>query len=104
MKSKVRAFRDSKLRATMEGIIEREILAGAVCRFETQILSGKLKHLVGIPKADTDEAERILKRCHETTGAHNTPIGKHTTIPTPSDLLNDINAAEALRVNAIARR
>lgn len=93
----------SKLRATMEGIIEREMLACVVRRFESQVFSGKLKHLLKITQAEVTEAERILKRCHETTEAHYTVPGKHPAIPDPNDLLQDIDAAEKIRKDAAAR-
>ncbi len=93
----------TKLRATMEAIVEREVLAGVVCRFETQVYSGKLKKLLNITPSEIAEAERIFKRCHETTQAHYTAPGMHMNIPDPTELLRDIDAAEALRKGAASR-
>lgn len=93
----------SRLRATIERIVEREILAGVVSRFETQVQTGRLATLVGIPQSECDEVLRLVKRCHSVTDAHDPAKGKHALVPTPVELAADLTAAEKLVKDVRAR-
>jgi energy-coupling factor transporter ATP-binding protein EcfA2 len=83
----------SRLRSTLERIVEKELLNGIVCRFESQINAGRVKSLIGITQAECDEAKRLLKKCHDITDAH---APSTAAIPVPTDLTQDILDARQL--------
>lgn len=83
----------SRLRSTLERIVEVELLDGIVCRFESQIKAGNIKKLIGIPQSECDEVKRLLQICHNLTDAH---APSTTTIPDPNQLLQDINSSKQL--------
>ena len=83
----------SRLRSTMERIVEKELLDGVVSRFESQIQTGRIRSLVGIPKSECDEVRRLTQRCHDITGAH---APSKAAIPTPTELGQDIACAQLL--------
>jgi ABC-type dipeptide/oligopeptide/nickel transport system ATPase subunit len=90
----------SRLRSTMERIIEVELLSGIVCRFQSQINSGRVNSLIGIDPQECKEVKRLLDKCHSLTEAH---APSKASIPTPSDLKQDIADARKL-VDAIKTR
>ena len=90
----------SRLRSTMERIIEVELLSGIVCRFQSQINSGRVDSLVGIDPQECKEVKRLLDKCHNLTEAH---APSKASIPTPPDLKQDISDARKL-VDAIKAR
>lgn len=83
----------SRLRSVMERIVETELLKGIVERFQSQVVSGRVKYLVGITAQECDEAKRLLQKCHDLTSSH-APSSK--AIPTPNDLKQDIADARGL--------
>lgn len=99
----VAAMRDaySRLRSVMERIIETELLSGIVERFQSQVVSGRVKYLAGITQQECDEAKRLLQKCHDQTNAH-APSGK--TIPVPNDLKQDLADARQLIVTIRTRK
>lgn len=99
----VAAMRDaySRLRSVMERIIETELLSGIVERFQSQVVSGRVKYLVGIAQQECDEAKRLLQKCHDLTNAH-APSAK--AIPAPNDLKQDLADARQLIATIKARK
>jgi ABC-type hemin transport system ATPase subunit len=91
----------SRLRSTMERIIEVELLSGIVCRFQSQINSGRVNSLVGIDPQECKEVKRLLDKCHNLTEAH---APTKASIPTPSDLKQDIADARKLVESIKARK
>jgi len=91
----------SRLRSTMERIIEVELLSGIVCRFQSQINSGRVNSLVGIDPQECNEVKRLLDKCHNLTEAH---APTKASIPTPSDLKQDIADAKKLVESIKARK
>lgn len=83
----------SRLRSTLERVIEVELLDGIVCRFESQVNAGRVKSLVGITQAECDESKRLLKKCHQITDAH---APSTAAIPDPAELMQDIADARQL--------
>jgi len=83
----------SRLRSTMERVIEVELLDGIVCRFESQVNAGRVKSLIGITPAECNEAKRLLKKCHTITDAH---APSTAAIPEPNELAQDIADARQL--------
>ena len=83
----------SRLRSTLERIVEVELLDGIVCRFESQVNAGKVNSLIGVTQGECDEAKRLLQKCHKITDAH---APSTSAIPTPEDFLTDITSASQL--------
>ena len=87
----------SLLRATLERFIEQEVLGDVVFRFRSQVKTGFLDRVVGFESQHCKEIQRLVKKCHDVTDAHDPPAGKHATIPNPSDLAKDIEGTKSVR-------
>ncbi|NOT18093.1 MAG: AAA family ATPase [Sulfuriferula sp.] len=83
----------SRLRSTLERVVEVELLDGIVCRFESQINAGRVKSLIGITQAECDEVKRLLNKCHQITDAH---APSTSAIPDPTEFMQDITNARQL--------
>jgi hypothetical protein len=90
----------TRLRSVVERIVEVELLDGIVERFQSQVVSGKVKYLMGVTQKECDETKRLLQKCHDLTDAH---APSTTTIPTPADLMQDLVDARQL-INTIRAR
>ena len=93
----------SRLRATLERIVEKDLLAGVVSRFETQVHTRWLDKIIGIPAAECAEARRLIQRCHGVTEAHDPATGKQAIVPDPTELAKDLAATEKLVKDIRAR-
>lgn len=91
----------SLLRAVMERIVEKELLDGMIQRFESQVVAGKVKYLLGVTQQECNETKRLLQKCHDLTDAH---APSAVPIPTPSDLKQDITDARTLIATIRARK
>ena len=91
----------SRLRSTLERIVEVELLDGIVCRFESQIKAGNVKKLIGIPQSECDEGKSLLQICHNLTDAH---APSTTPIPDPNQLLQDISSSKQLITTIRSRK
>ncbi len=91
----------SLLRSVMERIVEKELLDGMIQRFESQVVAGKVKYLLGVTQHECDETRRLLQKCHDLTNAH---APSAAPIPTPSDLKQDISDARTLITKIRARK
>lgn len=83
----------SRLRSTMERVVEVELLDGIVCRFQSQVITGRLNQLAGIPQSECDEIKRLIQKCHDLTDAH---IPSSASIPDPTEFLQDLSSARQL--------
>lgn len=83
----------SRLRSTLERIIEVELLAGVVRRFRSYVKSGDVDKLEGITSHEIVEMKRLFKKCHDLTEAH---APSTASIPTPANLTQDISDARQL--------
>lgn len=83
----------SLLRSTMERIVEIELLGGIVRRFESQIVAGRVQSVIGITQQECDETKRLLQKCHNLMDGH---APSTAAIPTPDELMRDIDAARQL--------
>ncbi len=90
-----------RLHSTMKRIVEKELLDGAVCRFQSQIITGKVKNLVGISQYECDEVMRITQKCHSITDAH---APSNVQIPLSVELCQDILSARNLIKKIRARK
>lgn len=90
----------SRLRSTIERVVENDLLEGIVSRFKSQIHAGKVKALIGIPLDECDELKRLYQRCHDITDAH---APSQVSIPDPTELAKDL-ADVRLLIRAIKLR
>ena len=86
----------SYLRATIERVIQDVVFNGVVKRYRDWIRVDCLNGIVGVTEANCREIERLHKRCCETTEAHDPSSAKNASIPTPTDLGNDITALDTV--------
>lgn len=83
----------SRLRSTLERIVEVELLDGMVCRFQSEIKAGKVNSLIGITPTECNEAKRLFQKCHKITDAHAPSMA---AIPDPAEFMQDITDARQL--------
>ena len=93
----------SRLRATLERIVEKELLGGVVSRSTAQIRTGRIAQVVAIPATECGDARRLIHRCHDVTDAHDVAPGKDALVPDPAELEVDLKATEEL-LAAIRKR
>jgi hypothetical protein len=91
----------SRLRSTLERIVESDLLGDIVKRFRSHVRTGNVRSLVGITQLECDETDRLCQKCHDLTDAH---APSKTAIPTPSELLQDILSAEQLVATIKSRK
>ena len=91
----------SRLRSTLERVVEVELLDGIVCRFESQVKAGRVRKLIGVTQSECDELNRLLNKCHQITDAH-APSKK--TMPDPVELTLDISDARKLILDIRLRK
>jgi hypothetical protein len=94
----------SWLRATLERIVEKEIFADVVFRYRSYVDVKKLDGVVGFSDSECKELQRLVRRCHDVTDAHDPAPGKHAAVPHPTELENDLVAAKQLLEKIRARR
>ena len=91
----------SRLRSTLERIVEVELLDGIVCRFESQVNAGRVKNIMGVTQNECDEFKRLHQKCHKITDAHAPSL---TAIPTPAEFMQDITDARKLVADIRTRK
>jgi len=94
----------SWLRQTLEGIVEKVVFADVVYRYRSYVKMNQLKRVVGFAKTESEEFDRLFKRCSDVTEAHVSAAGKHAAIPEPADLKTDIDATKTLLAGIRARQ
>jgi recombinational DNA repair ATPase RecF len=80
----------SSLRATIERVVQDVLFGGVVDRHKDYIQAGKLKGVVGITDIECDELIRLYTTCHGIVDAHDPSSAKNASVPTPTQLGNDI--------------
>lgn len=80
----------SKLRATIERVIQDVVFCGVVKRYRDWISINSLKDVVGFEKAECDEINRLYQRCNDLVDAHDSASAKNAPVPSPEDLDKDI--------------
>ena len=93
----------SLLRATLERIVEKEILCDTVFRFRSYVDVSKLYGVIGFTSSEYEHLEKLVRRCHEVTDAHDPASGKTSAVPNPDELANDIAESKAF-VDEIKKR
>lgn len=93
----------SRLRATLERIVECNIFGDVLLRFRREIKFGRLQEAVGFSQEEYIELARLHKQCSEVTEAHNKSQNQNPRTRTPVELKSDIDATKAL-LEMIANR
>jgi len=84
------------LRATIERIVEREVLGNVIQRYNSYINIKNLDKVVAFDSASLTKIKQIHKRCCDVTNAHDPASGGNTPVPSASDFKNDIDETHAL--------
>jgi len=80
----------SRLRATIERVIQDVVFCGVVRRYRDWISIGSLKDVVGFEDGECDEINRLYQRCNDLVEAHDPSSAKNAPVPTPTELDKDI--------------
>jgi hypothetical protein len=91
----------SRLRSTVERIVEFELFGGVLQRFRSYVKTGNVKFLAGITKHECDEISRLLQKCHDLTDAH---APSSAPVPKPDDLKKDLADARQLIATIKSRK
>lgn len=86
----------SKLRATLERIVENSFFCNVITRFRAYINVSRLHEVVGFTQQECDEFNRLTQKCHDVTEAHDAPLARQSTIPDPTQLAQDIEDTKKL--------
>ena len=86
----------SFLRATIERVVQDQLLNGTVQRFRDYIEVKRLTEVVGLQQSEVDELFRLYQRCHDVVEAHDPASAKDEPPPTPDELKQDIDDLRAL--------
>lgn len=84
------------LRATIERIVEREVLGNVIQRYSSYINIKNLDKVIAFDSASLTQIKRIHKRCCDVTNAHDPASGGNAPVPSASDFKNDIDETHAL--------
>lgn len=84
------------LRVTIEVGIEDTILNETVVRFRDNISVGRLDGVMVVQEAEFREVQRLHDKCCRNVRAHSHAAGQQRAVTQPSDLLQDIDAVNAL--------
>lgn len=85
-----------RLRATLERVIQDVVFNGVVKRYRDWIRVDSLEEVVGFDRAEYEAIERLHKRSCDVVSAHDPSSAKAATVPTATDLGNDIAALKAI--------
>jgi len=94
----------SRLRATIERIVERVVFADVIFRFRSYVSLSNLNDVVGFTKPECEEIQRLYKRCCDVTEAHDVAAGKKSAVPDPSDFKKDVADVKSFVVAIKQRR
>jgi energy-coupling factor transporter ATP-binding protein EcfA2 len=86
----------SRLRATIERVIQDLVFCGVIVRYSDWVRVGKLSGVVAFEMPESDEIRRLHKRCCGFTEAHDQSAQRNATIPTAKDLAADIKSLRDL--------
>ena len=94
----------SRLRATIERVIQDVVFCGVVRRYRDWISIGSLNGVVGFEDGECDEINRLYQRCNDLVEAHDPSSAKNSPVPTPTELNNDIQDLKSVIETIINRR
>lgn len=85
-----------RLRATLERVIQDVVFNGVVKRYRDWIRVDSLEDVVGFDRTEYEAIEKLHKRSCDVVTAHDPSSAKADTVPTSTDLGNDIAALKAI--------
>jgi hypothetical protein len=94
----------SRLRSTIERVIQDLILAGVVRRHHEYVKAGDLHRVVGFPASEQQEYSRLVNRCNQITEAHASSSGQNLPPPSADELGVDLAALKAVIATTKARQ
>jgi hypothetical protein len=92
------------LRVTIEVGIEDTILNETVVRFRDGISVGRLDGVIVVQEAEFREVQRLHDKCCRNVSAHSHAAGQQRPVTQPAELLQDIEAVNALFQSIRKRR
>ncbi len=93
-----------RLRATLERVIQDVVFNGVVKRYRDWIRVDSLEDVVGFDRVEYEAIEKLHKRSCDVVSAHDPSSAKNATVPTSTDLGNDIAALKAIVETIKSRR
>jgi energy-coupling factor transporter ATP-binding protein EcfA2 len=96
--AEISAIRDqyARLRVSLERVIQDVVFNGVVERYRDWIIVGKLEDVVGFDRSEYEAIKKLHKRSSDVVSAHDSASAKAATVPTATDLGNDISALKAI--------
>lgn len=85
-----------RLRATLERVIQDVVFNGVVKRYRDWIRVDSLEDVVGFDRTEYEAIEKLHKRSCDVVTAHDQSSAKAATIPSATDLGNDIAALKEI--------
>ncbi|HFY0604947.1 TPA: AAA family ATPase [Yersinia enterocolitica] len=92
----------SRMRSTVEKMVEDVIFAGIVVRFSEVIGVGNLHKLSGLERECCIAISELWAKCHRITDAHDQPAYKQTALPSPEEFRADLELILDLAKKAAA--
>ena len=86
----------SRLRATLERVIQDVVFNGVVKRYRDWIRMDSLEDVVGFDRAEYEAIKKLHKRSCNIVTAHDPSSAKAEAVPTATDLGNDIIELKAI--------
>jgi len=80
----------SQIRATIEKMVEDVVFNGVITRFSEVVGVGGLSKIAGLQFEHCEAITVLWKKCHRITGSHDQPVLKDAPVPSPTDMLVDI--------------
>lgn len=93
-----------RLRATLERVIQDVVFNGVVKRYRDWIRVDSLEDVVGFNRPEYEAIERLHKQSCDVVTAHDPASAKAATVPTATDLGNDIAALKGIVDDIKSRR
>lgn len=92
-----------RLRATLERAIQDVVFNGVIQRYRDWIKVSRLAQVVGFDSSEFEAIHKLHKKCSNVTTAHDPASAKSASVPTASDLRDDIDALKYV-IKQIRRR
>jgi energy-coupling factor transporter ATP-binding protein EcfA2 len=81
----------SDLRATIELMVQNDVLNRVVQRYDNWIRVKNLEGVIGFNKSEYDKIYELYEKCSGVTSAHDSPSAANLPVPDPDEFRNDLN-------------
>jgi len=75
-----------ELRATIERLVQDNLLGGTIKRFGEYINMRELQSVIGLQQSEADEVKRLMRICHDRITGHDPASAMNESGPTPDEL------------------